>query len=287
MDKAFAQARTFIFTQARLLERLLFAVQFEQAAPRTVGQLIAAYQNADGGLGHALEPDLRSPLSQPLFVEIGLRAMQDVGWKDPALASSFCAFLEKVSDDKSLVPAILPNAQEFPHAAHWGHPQPPSINPTAAICGLLIDQGVQHPWLARATATCYDMLLTEPPDEAHGLVCAAIFAEHLPDKQLSDRLEAMLGAQLKTASFFIPEAPVRDYGLTPLHFAPSPASRWRNLFTAAQIRGHLEDLKSKQMSDGGWPISWDPPGPAAVCEWRGRWTLDAIKILVAYGVVEA
>src|SRR5512141_1994480 len=110
MDNAFTQARTFIFTQARLLERLLFDVQFEKAEPRTVGQLVSAYQNADGGLGHALEPDLRSPLSQPLFIEIGLRAMHDAGWEDKVLASIFCAFLEKVSDEKGLVPPILPNA---------------------------------------------------------------------------------------------------------------------------------------------------------------------------------
>ncbi len=191
-----------------------------------------------------------------------------------------------MSDEQGLVPPILPNALESPHAAHWGHPQSPGISPTAAICGLLIEQGVQHPWLSRATATCCDILLTQPPDEAHGLVCAATLAEHLPDQQVRDRIEAMLGAQLKTARFFIPEAPIRDYGLTPLHFAASPESRWRNLFTAAQIQGHLDDLKSKQLSDGGWPISWDPPGPAALCEWRGRWTLDAIKILVAYGVIE-
>ena len=234
MDEAFARARTFIFTQARLLERLLFAVQFEQAAPRTVGQLVAAYQNADGGLGHALEPDLRSPLSQPLFIEIGLQALQAAGWKDKALASTFCSFLEKMSDERGLVPPIFPNALESPHASHWSGPQPPSINPTASICGLLIKQGVQHPWLSRATATCCDLLLTQPPDEAHGLTCAAILAEHLPDQQLGDRIEAMLGAQLKTARFFIAEAPVRDYGLTPLHFAPSPESRWRNLFTAEQ-----------------------------------------------------
>jgi hypothetical protein len=286
MDSVFKRAKTFIFTQARLLERLLFAVQFENAEPRKVGLLVSACQNADGGLGHALEPDLRSPCSQPLFIEIGLRAMHDAGCKDKALAFSFCSFLEKVSDQRGLVPPILANALESPHASHWGGPQPPSINPTAAICGLLIDQGVEHPWLARATETCCDILLNQPQDEAHGLVCAAVLADHLPDKQTAIRIEMMLGSKLEAARFFISAAPVREYGLTPLHFASSPESRWNNLFTKTQIREHLEDLQRRQMEDGGWPISWGPPGPASVCEWRGRWTLDAIKTLVAYGVVK-
>ncbi len=286
MESAFERARAFLFTQARLLERLLFTVQFENAEPRKVGLLVSACQNADDGLGHALEPDLRSPHSQPLFIEIGLRALHDAGCKDTVLASSFCTFLEKVSDSRGLVPPILPNALESPHAAHWGGRQLPGINPTAAICGLLIDQGVEHPWLTRATETCCDILLNQPQDEAHGLACAAELADHLPDRQTAGRIEAMVGSKLKEARFFISEAPVRGYGLTPLHFAPSPGSRWNNLFTNVQIQRHLEDLQSKQMDDGGWPISWQPPGPASVCEWRGRWTLDAIKTLVAYDVLQ-
>lgn len=286
MDDAFECARAFIFTQARLLERLLFAVQFENADPRKVGLLVSACQNPDGGLGHALEPDLRSPHSQPLFIEIGLRAMHDAGCKDKALALSFCSFLDKVSDKRGLVPPILTNALESPHASHWARPQPPSINPTAAICGLLTDQGVDHPWLSRATETCCDILLHQPQDEAHGLACAAVLAEHLPDEQTAGRIEMMIGSKLSSARFFIAEAPVREYGLTPLHFASTPESRWRSLFTTAQIQGHLADLQARQMEDGGWPISWEPPGPASVCEWRGRWTLDAIKALVAYGMLK-
>ena len=45
------------------------------------------------------------------------------------------------------------------------------------------------------------------------------------------------------------------------------------------------DLLRRQQPDGGWPITWDAPGPAAICEWRGRWTLEAISTLVAYGTI--
>jgi hypothetical protein len=47
----------------------------------------------------------------------------------------------------------------------------------------------------------------------------------------------------------------------------------------------------RQHPDGGWrmypsaPISWDAPSPAAILEWRGRWTLDAICRLAAYGCI--
>jgi hypothetical protein len=42
---------------------------------------LAAYQNPDGGLGNALEPDLRGPASQPEPVEVAFRVLDEL---DPA-----------------------------------------------------------------------------------------------------------------------------------------------------------------------------------------------------------
>jgi hypothetical protein len=119
-----------------------------------VGRLISAYQNPDGGLGHALEPDLRFPESQPLFVEVGLSALHEAGWRDEQLSLSICAFLESVSGSDGLVPFILPNALSSPHASHMISAGGPDLNPTAGICGLLHFQGIRHPWLERATQRC-------------------------------------------------------------------------------------------------------------------------------------
>jgi len=286
MSTPFSLARTFLLTQARLLERLLFSVKFEGADPSSVGHLISAYQNPDGGLGHALEPDLRCPESQPLFVEVGLLALYDAGWHDKRLSLSICSFLESVSDPSGLVPTVLSNALASPHAPHWSHAGEPELNPTAGICGLLHYQGVRHPWLERATQRCCQLLLEDPPKEAHTLISATRLVDHLPDPQLAEQLAERIASSLPGASFFIPYAPVQGYGMTPLHFAPTPATRWRRLFTDEQIEGHLDDLFSKQQPDGGWPISWEAPGPAATCEWRGRLTYDAVSTLVAYGRIK-
>jgi hypothetical protein len=283
MSPSFSLARQFIHTQARLLERLLFSVRFEQTDPAAVGRLISAYQNSDGGLGHALEPDLRCPESQPLFVEVGLSALHEVGWRDEQLCLSICSFLESVSGSDGLIPTILPNALLSPRASHWSSAGVPDLNPTAGICGLLHFQGIRHPWLERATQRCCQLLLEAPPPEAHTLVSATYLAEYHPDPQVRDQLAVLIAASLPQARFFIPDAPVQEYGLTPLHFARTPASRWRSLFSDKQIEGHLDDLMSKQQADGGWPISWEAPGPAAVCEWRGRGTWEAVSTLVAYG----
>jgi hypothetical protein len=36
-------------------------------------------------------------------------------------------------------------------------------------------------------------------------------------------------------------------------------------------------------SDGGWPISWVPPSPAAVGEWRAFITIKWLVVLDQYG----
>lgn len=285
MIEVFSRARDFILLNARLLERTLFQTHFGVAAPGAVGAVIRAYQNSDGGLGHALEPDIRCSESQPLFVAEGLAALYEAGCHDHELALSFCTFLESVSDARGLVPILLPTALSSAHASHWRQLAPPDLNPTAGICGLLHYQGVEHPWLSRATQTCSDLLLSNPPLEAHTLGGATRLVDHLPDRDVAQHLFDRIADVIPRSRFFISTAPVREYGLTPLHFSPSPLSSWRRLFSAETIEGHLQDLLARQQADGGWPISWEAPGPGALLEWRGRGTIEALSILVAYGCI--
>ena len=284
MSDTLARAREFMLTHARLLERRLFEVEFAGADPASVGRVVRAYQNADGGLGHALEPDLRCVESQPLFVEMGLIALHEAGCHDADLARTVCPFLQSAANEAGLVAPLLETALASPHAPHWSSSGlVPDLNPTAGICGLLHEQGVDHPWLSRATETCCDLLLRDTPPEAHALLSASRLADHLPDRALAERLRDAISSALPRASFFIAEAPVQGYGLTPLTFAPRPDSSWRALFSDAQIEGHLQDLLEHQQPDGGWPITTETPGPAAMLAWRGRWTLEAIRALAAYG----
>jgi hypothetical protein len=279
----FVDAAEFIYRHARLLERLLFDVNFHSGDPGSVGRQVAAYQNPDGGLGNALEPDIRCRESQPVAVEVGLLALRDANHKDHRLALSLCGFLEHIAVDSGLVHIILPSALDGPHAPHWRSVGEPELNPTAGICGLLHWQGIEHPWLSRATDACCDLLRKNPPEDAHALLRATRLVEYMPDRSVADGMADRIAVALPSASFFIPFAGPGTYGLTPLDFAPSPTSRWRSLFSDAQIKGHLDFLESMQQEDGGWPITWEPPSPMATSEWRGRWSLKAVLSLVAYG----
>src|SRR5918996_3745272 len=58
-------AERFILANARLLDRHRLACLLHGAPAEPVVAALGAYRNADGGFGHALEPDIRAPTSEP------------------------------------------------------------------------------------------------------------------------------------------------------------------------------------------------------------------------------
>jgi hypothetical protein len=267
MSEILEKARGFIMANARLLERRMYEVCFEGVSPEYAGRVVKAYQNPDGGLGHALEPDERCPSSQPLFAAFGLTAMEEAGYRDKEFALSLCDYLQSVADENGLVPFFTENVFDYPIAGHWVNATIASgFNPTAEICGMLYYQGVEHVWLSTAAKTCCDMFIKNPPREAHELSCAARLAQYLPDRRKAGQMLDIIAEVLPSARFYIPDTPVNTYGLTPLHFSPRPDSICRPLFTQRQIDDHLEELLRQQQPDGGWPVSWDAPGDASVTE---------------------
>lgn len=273
------RAARFLAKDARLLERRLYEFHFEDGSPDAVVAALAAYRNPDGGFGHGLEPDLRSPRSQPIHVQIALEALREAGVRDADLAARACAFLESVANAEGALSPALPGASDYPCADHWklDWAVTPDVNPTAAIAGHLHALGVTHPWLDRATCWCLRAIGERTFPSAHTLRAALWLVEG------RETLRERVLAQLATAEWFTLETPVTTYTLTPLHFAPAPDAPARAFFADAVIEAHLDDLIARQQDDGGWPILWKAPGPAAVCEWRGRWTLDALVTLRAYG----
>lgn len=276
------RARDFILREARLIDRRLFEVWFEGGDPRAVLAALAAYQNADGGFGHALEPDTRSSISQPLYVEVALEYMVDAGVADPEIIGRACDFLQSVSGPAGGVPILVPGFETAAHAAHWrGVDFTPQINPNGGIVGRLHALGIDHPWLRAATAFCWTAL--EQIDGAHDVNEAFLFLEHAPD---DGRVTAAIGriADLLPSQRHYKADPAQaGYGLTPLRFAPSPDSRFRPLFDDGLIERNLDHLAAEQQDDGGWPLDFEPPSRAAVSEWRGVVTLRALGVLKAYG----
>lgn len=297
MDNSFAAADRFLLNQARLAERRLFAQHFLGQPASAVAGAVRGYQNADGGFGHALEPDVRCPASLPIFVECAFQALAAAGLtaSDPAatdLITRACDFLDvtaTAADAGGAVSPAFPVIESFPRAAHWAEwTYVPGLNPTAGLTGLLYQLDADHPWRAQGEAYCWSELEAgRTPGDAHGLSEVLVFLAHVPDRDRADKQAAILAEKFGEIQMLQLEPGADDYGITPLQLAPAPDSRWRHLFTDAQIDGHLDQLEQAQQPDGGWPVSWEPPSEASALEWRGILTLAALRTLTAYGRLTA
>ncbi len=66
-------AERFLAQQARVADRRVYERLFHGGTAQPVRDAVLAYQNEDGGFGHAPEPDCRASASQPAAAEMALR----------------------------------------------------------------------------------------------------------------------------------------------------------------------------------------------------------------------
>ena len=277
-------ARTFVLTNGRVLDRRLFAAMFEGAPAAGVVDALRAYRNDDGGFGHGLEADKRVPSSTPLDTETAFEAMDVAGAVDVGLVTAACDWLASVADGSGMVPMVFDDMLDYPHAEHWDQiPREPGVNPTAGIVSLLWKWEFAHPWRDAATAGCWKAVEHEIPLEAHALREALRFLDHQPDRGRAEALLPRVADRLPDVGLLQLTPGGTDYGLTPLDLAPEPDALARPLFADEVFHAFLDELAAAQQDDGGWPISWNPPGPAAVYEWRAWVTLLALQTLRAWG----
>lgn len=281
----FSQATDFVWRTSRLLDRHRFAFLFLDGPRDAVLAALRPYQNADGGFGHALEPDLRGPVSQPVPSWSALCVLDEIDAFDDPMVHQICEYLMTITTDEGGVPFVLPSAYAYPRAPWWQGTEHPSaaLNPTAAIAGLLHKHRVQHPWLAGATMYCWNRIATLETTDAYEMRATLPFLEHVPDRDQAEQAFARIGPKILKQNLVALDPAERGEVHTPLNFAPRPDSLARQLFTNEIIKAHLDALVAAQEADGGWPINWPVWTPITGLEWRALATIDALTTLRAYG----
>jgi hypothetical protein len=280
------RAYEFLWTHARLLERRIFEHGFLDGSVEAVERAVDAYRNADGGFGQALEPDCRTPHSQPEATRWALAVLDDCGRLTQQRAHSCADWLATVSTAAGGVPFCLPSVDGYPKAPWWTAVPTADLNPTGRLVGLLRPHAPDHPWIRRAAAWCWERALGEVPQSQYQAHALADFLITEPDQERARSVLDALGEALG-AGRIVPLDPQARHTQpdvhTPLQFAPSPGHPLRRFFSDAIIDGFLHRLTADQQEDGGWPIDWPAPGTTAANEWRAIRTLEALQTLSAYG----
>ena len=287
MNDTIARAQEFVWANARLLERQLFAALFAGGEKEPVLAALRAYQNADGGFGNGLEPDKRDPHSQPVDCEHALHIVDEIDGFDDPLVARLCDFLPTITTTDGGLPFALPTVNDYPRAPWWSADADPpaSLNPTAAIVGLLLKHGVRHPWITQAADYCWGAISESETSEFHTLLPVITFLEHAADRVRAEHELERIAARLRAPGVIATDPDATGYVQKPLDWAPRADSWARRLFPDDLLAGHLKALAARQQADGGWPISWDPISEGVRIEWRGWVTIQALRTLQSYGAL--
>jgi hypothetical protein len=284
-----AAATAFMATHARALDRRRFQLLVEDRDAAAVLAAADAYRNPDGGYGWGLEPDLRSPESQPGGALHAFEAFADSAPATTPRAVELCDWLASNTLTDGGLPFALRVTDPAGCAPFWAQADPSvsSLQITAYVAAAAHrvaahDAGVaRHPWLAQATDYCLAAIAAMGANP-HALKLTA--ALQLLDIVHDSRPEA--GALIKQLGTHIPASGMVHVGggeddemVRALDFAPSPERPVRALFTSEVIAAELRRLADQQQQDGGWLVDFRNYSPAATLEWRGYATVRAVSIL--------
>ena len=290
------RAEHFVWLTARVLEQRRFAYHFLNGGADAVETALEAYRNDDGGYAHALEPDLRGPVSQPLHVGHALRVLDAIGRCSGQRVERVCRYLTSVSTPDGALPAIHPSQRGYPAAPFVPIvDDPPSeLLSTGPVVGLLHRNEVWHAWLFRATDFCWQAVDSLEKSHPYEVEAAVAFLDSVPDRSRAEATADRLGRLVREHRLVAldPErldtSPVAPgYGPGEHHFpydyARTPGSLARAWFTDEEMARSLDFLASEQREDGGWPIRWRAWAPGTALEARPMVTIEALRTLKAYG----
>jgi hypothetical protein len=271
-------AESFIWSAARLVDRHRYALLFKDGRAEPIIDALHGYGNPDGGFGHALEPDLRCPGSQPGATLYALEILTEAGAADSELARDARAWIAQIAEPDGGIPVVLPGFEQYPHAP-WFTPRPGSAL-TLALAAVFHAGGVaDDEWLTRATNWCWRSIHSTEQPGGYWLRYALAFLDAVPDEQRARAAIASLDARVDPSAIAPIVGFVEGEALRPLDLSPRPRSRSRDLISDAQIEAHLDTIESTQQDDGGWRFDWLAWSPAQTTDWRGHVTIRALTWL--------
>ena len=285
------RARDFVYQHGALWERALFAQLFEGGDRRRTLDCLAVHQNADGGWGHALEHDVRTPASNAVVAEFALGLMREFDLADADLLAATarrCASAQTESGDFVLGDEF----HGYPRAPWWqgAHRWPPT-----AIAGRLAALGAAPPELLARARTWVERT-PQPPSDAwplaglsldnlraldaetwrYGLYHYADYFLLVDDSQLPTGRSSPAEWRAAITAKAVEVAEAQEDAECALGWGSTPA------FPAGVMPKHLVErrrasLATGQQEDGGWGDAHGLP------QWRPLTTIWALKTLAPPG----
>jgi hypothetical protein len=300
-QESFESSRRFIQANARPLEISRFHHAFDGAASDHVFDALGKYQNADGGFGHALEPDLRTDESSVLCTSIAFQVIRSTHAKpDDGILTASIAYLLETLNTKIGHWRIIPrSAQQSPHAPWWNETEGEdvfdsfSLNPTAEILGYLYDCQSKVPGdvLSLVTEKIIGHLVNIEEIKMHELLsCLRLLQTKNLPAEVGERIRQQITPHIDKTVEYDP-AQWREYSLRPLQVVEDPSSPFMASREEA-VAANLDYEIASQHEDGSWTPTWSWEGvfpnewTQACREWTGVITLEKLLLLKRFKRIE-
>jgi hypothetical protein len=270
-----ARAGEFFSNQGREIDRARFRCHFGDGSPDEVVAALAPYQNQDGGFGHALEPDITAPDSNPFATELALHICLEAAVSaEHPLVSRTVTYLEEAQDEDGnwrFSPCVYQH-QLAPWFQGWTWP---SLNPSCTLAGLLRQYGLGSDRLHRRVEALFARLANPADLAGDAYYAVRPYAYYFWPDWDHPRREFYLSGVLwwlirQEANGALPDAG---------HFfeyVGGPRTYVGRLLPEQIIGEQLDRLTAEQEEDGGWPSPYSDA-------WRGHSTVEALLTLQRFG----
>ncbi|MHA1962314.1 MAG: hypothetical protein ACW99U_19085 [Candidatus Thorarchaeota archaeon] len=295
--EAYDRACEFVHKSARPLDTTLFEYYFENGSKESVIKELSAYQNADGGFGHGIEPDIRLRASSPMATSVGLQYCMEleVDDGDPIVASAIEYLVSTYNFDSSYWPQTFMDVNEEPHAPWWNlekieTPEEAKWpNPSAELAGYL------HRYSTHASD---DFMMNvnrrilanlDSSDRIEGLyniMCWQRALVSLPEPAKSKAY----AKQVKTFRELGPLSP-SDLGEIRIFWLAPRMESYLTLNRPGNVYWLYDHEIERQSEDGGWWPTWkwgqyEDVWPVAEKEWAGKMTVECLRSLNDFKLIK-
>ncbi|WMY76910.1 hypothetical protein [Citricoccus sp. I39-566] len=289
-----ADAEEFVYSHGRLLERRRINLLLHGGGLDGVLAALGAYRNPDGGFGHGLEPDVRSPHSEPLSTLAALDLLASWNLADHPWVRSALEWAAAASAVDGSVPFVTEASLEWPHAP-WVQPTDGGSHLTYGFTAAARLTGFAGGWAEAAADWCRARLSPDsavgsaPPSRELPAYEAKYAVRFLASEGIGDPLAhpvlAELGARLRADGALRVVGGAEDeriHAIDLLHnpwALPFPTDLPGRLAPGEVLTRDRDWLAAGQRPDGGWTVDWPAWSPAQGLEWRGLRTVEALEIL--------
>jgi hypothetical protein len=272
----YQSVRRWMYRNARPLDLARWQFHFENGNQANVLSALQAYQNEDGGFGHALEPDSWNPNSSPYTTLIAIHILEEIQFRDSnhAVIKKILGYLGSTPEfNGETWSAIISSNNDYPHAPWWtDQTYDWGFNPTAALAGFMLyhaskDEPLYKQAKSIAVAAVDRYLFGTMPDggpyqhvrregEIQSLTKMLNFIEELDIRQ-EFNITGTRTALKQAAELFIEkdDSKWNAYCWKPSVFVKSPDSMFYPGNEKA-IDTELSYILNKRNPEGVWDIAW-------------------------------